>query len=80
MFEPKPLYARLTPEALAILLSNKEEYPGSVNYLLEQLQNEVTISNLKYGDVISLVTFCTDDSVPVSANISSQIWKLFIES
>jgi len=52
----KTLFERLKPEYKAILESEGEKYPTSVNQLTDKLKSESVWTELTYGDIAMLVS------------------------
>ena len=65
----KNLFQRLKPEIKDKLLSDIQEYPTLINGLLEVLENNVAVTEVKLGDLSSLSNF--------SPNWISQISQLY---
>lgn len=53
----RTLYERLKPEYKAMLESEGEKYPTSVNRLTDKLKSEAVWTELTYGEVSMLVTY-----------------------
>lgn len=70
----KTLFERLKPEIKDKLLSDIGEYPTLVNGLLEVLESNVAVTEVKLGDLSSLSNFSPD-----WINTISQLYEMFEE-
>ena len=68
----KNLFQRLKPEIKDKLLSDIQEYPTLVNGLLEVLENNVAVTEVKLGDLSSLSNFS-----PNWVSEISQLYEMF---
>ena len=70
----KTLFERLKPEIKDKLLSDVEEYPTLVNGLLEVLESNVAVTEVKLGDLSSLSNFSPD-----WVSTINQLYEMFEE-
>jgi NADH:ubiquinone oxidoreductase subunit E len=68
----KNLFQRLKPEIKDKLLSDIQEYPTLINGLLEVLENNVAVTEVKLGDLSSLSNFS-----PNWVSEISQLYEMF---
>jgi len=50
----KTLFERVKPEILQLIESEREVYPYSVNYLVNELKTNLFVNDLKYACIIQL--------------------------
>ena len=70
----KTLYERLRPEIKDKLLSEQSEFPTLISGLLEVLNQNVAVTEVKLGDLTSVANFA-----PGYVNQISQLYEMFEE-
>jgi hypothetical protein len=73
--EHKTLFQRLNPDVLVAMYQDQEEYPYLISSILEELHNNYFVSDLKFGTVMSISSYC-DDSLLTTFS-ESNFYQLF---